>query len=112
MEKITEEVPIHLDAIEATSPGAMPTSLVSPTASTPTTSTDIQLGEESASRPFLTFVLVTLLAALGGALFLAFQQTSLPDLPSTPTQKLGAPINPAPAPAPKIPDSSSAPAPY
>jgi len=117
MEKITEEVPVHLDAIEATtSPGAMPTSLVSPTASTPTTSTDLQLGEESASRPFLTFVLVTLLAALGGALFLAFQQTNLPDLPSTPPQKLGPsinpPPNPPPAPVPKIPDSSSAPAPH
>jgi protein phosphatase len=110
MEKITEEVPVHLEAIEATSPGAMPTSLVNPTASTPTISTDLQLGEESASRPFLTFVLVTLLAALGGALFLAFQQTNLPDLPSTPAQKLGAPSNPVPA--PKIPDSSSVPAPY
>jgi len=64
MEKITEEVPVHLEAIEATSPGAMPTTLVSPTASTPSTNTEIPSSEESASRPFLTFVLVALLAAL------------------------------------------------
>jgi serine/threonine protein phosphatase PrpC len=111
LEKITEEVPIHLDAIEATSPGAMPTSLVSPTASTPSTNTDVAAAEEKASRPFLTFVLVTLLAALGGALFLAFQQTSLPDLPSAPTPTTGVPAPPTPAPAPKNPDSSPAPNP-
>jgi len=109
MEKITEEVPVHLDAIEATSPGAIPTSLVSPTASTPSTNTEIPTGEEAASRPFLTFVLVTLLAALGGALFLAFQQTKLPDLPSAPTQRAAAQMN-SPAPAPSIPDSARAPA--
>jgi len=114
MEKITEEVPVHLDAIEATSPGAMPTTLVSPTASTPSTDTDSQTAEESTSRPFLTFVLVTLLAALGGALFLAFQQTNLPDLPSSPTQKAGVPKNPPPDPMPaqKIPDSSTTPIPH
>jgi protein phosphatase len=110
VEKITEEVPVHIEAIEATSPGAIPTSLVSPTASTPSTSTGIPVGEEPASRPFLTFVLVTLLAALGGALFLAFQQSNLPDLPVAPPQRTGALLNPPPAPAPKIPDSSSAPA--
>jgi protein phosphatase len=110
IEKITEEVPVHIEAIEATSPGAIPTSLVSPTASTPSTSTGIPAGEESPSRPFLTFVLVTLLAALGGALFLAFQQTNLPDLPVAPPQRAGALINPPPVPTPKIPDSSSAPA--
>ena len=71
MEKVTEEVPVHVDAIEATSPGAMPTTLVSPTASTPSNNTDVRAAEESTSRPFLTFVLVTLLAALGGAIFLA-----------------------------------------
>jgi len=107
-EKITEEVPIHLDAIESTSPGALPTTLVSPTASTPSTNTDIHAAEEKASRPFLTFVLVTLLAALGGALFLAFQQTSLPDLPSTPSPTAATPAPTPPAPAPKNPDSAPA----
>jgi serine/threonine protein phosphatase PrpC len=108
IDKITEEVPIHLDAIEATSPGAMPTSLVSPTASTPSTNTNIRAAEDPASRPFLTFVLVTLLAALGGALFLAFQQTNLPDLPSAPGAATAVPTKaaPTPAPAPKNLDSS------
>jgi serine/threonine protein phosphatase PrpC len=105
MEKITEEVPVHIDAIEATSPGALPTTLVSPTASTPSTDTEVRAAEESASRPFLTFVLVTLLAALGGAIFLAFQQTSPPDLPSVPTPATRAPANPPPA--PRIPNSDS-----
>src|ERR1039457_2450080 len=111
MEKITEEVPVHVDAIEATSPGAMPTTLVSPTASTPSNDTDVRAAEESTSRPFLTFVLVTLLAALGGAIFLAFQQTSPPDLPSAPTHTTRPTTNSAPvlAPAPKIPDSASPP---
>jgi hypothetical protein len=111
MEKITEEVPIHVEAIEATSPGAMPTTLVSPTASTPSNDTDVRAAEEPTSRPFLTFVLVTLLAALAGAIFLAFQQTSPPDLPSIPTPKPGAATNPAsvPAPPPKVPDSASLP---
>jgi serine/threonine protein phosphatase PrpC len=111
IEKITEEVPIQLDAIEATSPGAMPTSLVSASASTPSTNTAVHAAEESASRPFLTFVLVTLLAALGGALFLAFQQTNLPDLPSTPIPTTSVPTKapPIPAPAPNNPDSSPAP---
>ena len=114
-DKITEEVPVHIDAIDTTSPGAMPTSLVSPTASTPSTNTDIQSNEESesASRPFLTFVLVTLLAALGGALFLAFQQPNLPDLPSRPAHNMNAPANAAPSstPSPKLPDSSLGPIP-
>jgi len=57
---------------------------VSPTASTPSTNTNPPTKEESGSRPLLTFVLVTLLAALGGALYLAFQQANLPDLPSAP----------------------------
>ena len=85
-DKITQEVPVHAEAIDLTSPGALPTTLVSPTASTPSTdtNTNVQAAEETASRPFLTFVLVTLLAALGGALFLAFQQKSLPDLPTSP----------------------------
>jgi hypothetical protein len=100
-EKITEEVLVHLEALESTSPGAMPTSLVSPTASTPSTGTLAHAAEESASRPFLTFVLVTLLAALGGALFLAFQQTSLPDLPSAPTPTKAAPAKAPPTPAPE-----------
>jgi protein phosphatase len=107
-DKITEEMPVHMDAIDATSPGAIPTSLVSPTASTPSTNTDLpsQKESESASRPFLTFVLVTLIAALGGALFLAFQRPKLPDLPSRPS--LGAPVQIAPSstPSPKPPDSS------
>ena len=108
-EKITEEVPVHMDAIEATSPGAMPTTLVSPTASTPSTNTDVHAAEEPTSRPFLTFVLVTVLAALGGALFLAFQQTNLPDLPPSPTQKAGMPnrLPSVPTPAQKKPDSST-----
>jgi protein phosphatase len=83
-DKITEEVPIRPELLDSTSPGALPTTLVSSTASTPSTSTDVRPTEETASRPFLTFVLVTLLAALGGALFLAFQQTDLPDLPTSP----------------------------
>ena len=114
MEKITEEVPVHLEALEATSPGAMPTRLASSTASTPSTNTDVQAAEESASRPFLTFVLVTLLAALGGALFLAFQQAHLPDLPSTPAPRAGnaaqaAPI-PSSSPLPETPEPSLPPA--
>ena len=106
IEKITEEVPVHLDAIESTSPGAMPTRLASSTASTPSTNTDDQVAEESASRPFLTFVLVTLLAALGGALFLAFQQSHLPDLPSSPSPKSWGPTKSAQsqAPASAIPE--------
>ncbi|MGD0836487.1 MAG: PP2C family serine/threonine-protein phosphatase [Polyangia bacterium] len=93
-EKITEEVLVRADLIDATSPGALPTALVSSTASTP--SVNVGLGspvaEDSPPRPFLTFVLVTLLAALGGALFLAFQQTDIPDLPTGPDQmQLAAP---------------------
>jgi len=110
MEKITEEVPVHVEAIEATSTGAMPTSLVSPTASTPSNNTEVPPHEEPSSRPFLTFVLVTLLAALGGALFLAFQQTNLPDLPSAPTRQTGVPSIPVHAPATQIPDPALAPA--
>jgi serine/threonine protein phosphatase PrpC len=83
-DKITEEVQIRAEAIDATSPGALPTRLVSPTASTPSTSHEVQPAPEPASRPFLTFILVTLIAALGGAIFLAFQRTNLPDLPSVP----------------------------
>ena len=103
-EKTTEEFPIPVDA---TSPGAMPTSLVSTTASTPSISDEIPAPEETASRPFLTFVLVTLLAALGGALFLAFQRSSLPDLPSTPPQVSAGKGRAIPAPPmpPKTPDS-------
>jgi len=96
-EKTTEEFPIPADA---SSPGAMPTNLVSPTASTPSASHEIPTSEETAARPFLTFVLVTLLAALGGALFLAFQQSSVPDLPAAP-----APHPPSNASAPKPPVS-------
>jgi serine/threonine protein phosphatase PrpC len=112
VDKITEEVPIRADAIDATSPGAMPTSLVSPTTSPPQASTDSGPVEESRSRPFLTFVLVTLLAALGGVLFLAFQQSSLPDLPSVPQQSAVATEQaslPAPHPALKALDASSSP---
>ncbi len=101
-DKITEEVLVRPDAIDATSPGALPTSLVSPTASTPSARTEIDDSPEATSRPFLTFVLVTLLAALGGALFLAFQQTELPDLPvgssqqpTTSVQSDQAPVRPA-----------------
>ncbi len=106
-DKITEEVPVRFDMLDATSRGALPTMLVSPTASTPSTSTELQTAEETASRPFLTFVLVTLLAALGGALFLAFQQTDLPDLPSfpSPDQAQAAPA------ASRASDSSPTPAP-
>jgi len=86
MEKITEELIVHADAIEATTKGAMPTSLSSPmAASTPATSTELPVSDEPASRPFLTFILVTLLAALGGAIFLAFQQSHMPDLPNSKT---------------------------
>ena len=91
MDKITEEVPVRPDVIDATSPGALPTSMVNPTGSTPSTNTDVEAAAESSSRPFLTFVLVTLLAALGGALFLAFQQSSLPDLPGVPSRGSAAP---------------------
>jgi serine/threonine protein phosphatase PrpC len=113
-EKITEEVPIHLDAIEATSPGAMPTTLVSPTASTPSNNTDIRAAEVKASRPLLTFVLITLLAALGGALFLAFQQTALPDLPSAPTPTTRVPTSApvAPSATPKNLDSAPTASPH
>ncbi len=83
MEKITEELIVHADAIEATTKGAMPTVLSNPTASTPATSTELPVSDEPASRPFLTFILVTLLAALGGAIFLAFQQSRVPDLPNS-----------------------------
>jgi PPM family protein phosphatase len=105
VDKPTEEVPI---AIDPASPGAMPTSLASSTASTPSVGTDIRQPDEPASRPFLTFILVTLLAALGGALFLAFQQTSLPDLPPAPRELRNKPAAPAPPPAAatRLPDSS------
>ena len=109
-EKTTEEFPI---AADASSPGAMPTNLASSTASTPSISHEIPTEEETGSRPFLTFVLVTLLAALGGALFLAFQQSSLPDLPTSPPQPnagKGQTV-PAPAAAPKFPDTLPAPPP-
>jgi hypothetical protein len=93
-DKTTEEFPI---APETASPGAMPTSLASSTASTPSVSHEIATPEEdAASRPFLTFILITLLAALAGALFLAFQKTSLPDLPSSPTSVQGTPPAPGP----------------
>jgi serine/threonine protein phosphatase PrpC len=105
VDKITEELPIHVENIDATSPGAMPTSLVSPTASTPSTNTSLHSAEAQASRPFLTFVLVTLLAALGGALFLAFEHPRLPDLPSVPTRATGIPA-PDSKPAPKLTDAS------
>jgi len=103
-EKTTEEFPIPA---EASSPGAMPTNMVSATASTPSVSHEIQTAEENSSRPFLTFVLVTLLAALGGALFLAFQQSRLPDLPSTSSEpNAGKTHTPAAQPAqPQSPDS-------
>ena len=107
-DKPTEEFPIPIDA---TSPGAMPTSLASTTASTPSVSHEIRTAEETTSRPFLTFVMVTLLAALGGALFLAFQQTSLPDLPSRPTQGKGITAAPAPMARPMSPDATPHPTP-
>jgi serine/threonine protein phosphatase PrpC len=110
-EKPTEEFPIPPDV---SSPGAMPTNLVSPTASTPSASHEIPTSEETAARPFLTFVLVTLLAALGGALFLAFQESSVPDLPNAPSAQK--PVNagsarvvptpPAPSPDTSPPASS------
>jgi hypothetical protein len=95
VEKITEELLVHADAIEATTKGAMPTRLSNPTASTLATSTELPASDEPASRPFLTFILVTLLAALGGAIFLAFQQSHVPDLPTS-----KAAPNPPLAPAP------------
>lgn len=99
-DKVTEEVPVRPDSLDATSPGAMPTTLVNPSASTPSTSTETQTAGEATSRPFLTFVLVALLAALGGALFLAFQETNLPDLPSAPATDPSA--NPAPTSTPAL----------
>ncbi|MBN2576893.1 MAG: protein phosphatase 2C domain-containing protein [Deltaproteobacteria bacterium] len=99
-EKTTEEFPIPSDPA---SPGAMPTDLAGTAGSTPSVSHDIATTQETASRPFLTFVLVTLLAALGGALFLAFQQTKLPDHPAAPPQ-LG---RPSPEPAPPVQPSTS-----
>jgi serine/threonine protein phosphatase PrpC len=104
-DKITEEVPIRAEAIDATSPGALPTRMVSPTASTPSTNAEVLPPVEPASRPFLTFVLVTLLAALGGAIFLAFQRTNLPDLPSSPR---GASTPPPTPPSPARSFDSSA----
>ena len=103
-EKNTEEFPISSDT---SSPGAMPTSLVSTTASTPSVSHEIRTTEETGSRPFLTFVLVTLLAALGGALFLAFQPTSVPDLPTRPAQLNNArpALPPRPAVRTNVPDA-------
>ncbi len=103
-EKTTEEFPLPADA---GSPGAMPTNLVSTTASTPSASHEIPTTEETGSRPFLTFVLVTLLAALGGALFLAFQQTNLPDLPSTtsPRQAVKGSVAPTVKSLPASPDT-------
>jgi serine/threonine protein phosphatase PrpC len=99
----TEEVPAVPDT---SSPGAMPMTLSSPTASTPSVSHEIRAADQdSASRPFLTFVLVTLLAALGGALFLAFQKTSLPDLPTAGQQ-------PMPAARPSATDAIPAPPPH
>jgi hypothetical protein len=89
----------------------MPTSLSSTTASTPSASHEIRAAEDTASRPFLTFVLVTLLAALGGALFLAFQQTSLPDLSSFPPQGKGTTAAPPPVALPKSPDATATPTP-
>jgi PPM family protein phosphatase len=106
-EQTTEEFPIP-PAPDPGSPGAMPTSLVSTTASTPSVSHEIRTSDEPGSRPFLTFVLVTLLAALGGALFLAFQKTSLPDLPPTPPTP---PQLRPPKVAPSPPDLSPPPAP-
>jgi protein phosphatase len=80
LDKTTEEV---LAVSDPASPGAMPTNPAAATPSPPSPSHELDTApEDSASRPLLTFVLVTLLAALGGALFLAFQRTSLPDLPS------------------------------
>jgi serine/threonine protein phosphatase PrpC len=102
-EKNTEEFPVV--SPDTSSPGAMPTPLASTTASTPSVSHEIATSDETGSRPFLTFVLVTLLAALGGALFLAFQQANLPDLP--PSQPKPAKVTPPPAPA--IPEPSNAP---
>lgn len=106
LEKVTEEFPI---AVDPASPGAMPTSLVSTTASTPSVSHEIKTAEEPGARPFLTFVLVTLLAALGGALFLAFQRTSLPDLSPSPAQLI--PPKTAAPPSEAIPTGAPAPAP-
>jgi len=97
-EKVTLELPTQPDVADTSSPGALPTRLVNPTASTPSSSSELHTVEEKPSRPFLTFVLITLLAALGGALFLAFQKPSLPDLPSRLSAK--APAAPAPSPAP------------
>jgi protein phosphatase len=99
-DKVTEEVPIRLDALDTTSPGAMPTSLVNPSASTPSTATEKHSASATTSRPFLTFVLVTLLAALAGALFLAFQETNLPDLPSASAPSTSVSTNPVPPPTP------------
>jgi PPM family protein phosphatase len=108
-EKTTEEFPVPPDP---GSPGAMPMDLAGATASTPSVSHEIATSDEdSSSRPFLTFILVTLLAALGGALFLAFQKTNLPDLPSAPAQlKRPSPAPPAPVPA-AAPDTHPTPAP-
>jgi serine/threonine protein phosphatase PrpC len=105
-DKVTEEFPVPVDP---GSPGAMPTNLVSTTASTPSVSHEIKTAEEPGSRPFLTFLLVTLLAALGGAIFLALQQTSVPDLPSTPAQIQ--PSQAAPPPAAPAPTALPTPAP-
>jgi protein phosphatase len=101
-DKVTEEVPVRPDFLDATSPGAMPTTLVNPSASTPSTTTETKTAAEATSRPFLTFVLVTLLAALAGALFLAFQETNLPDLPSAPAPRTSPSPNPPPSSTPAL----------
>jgi serine/threonine protein phosphatase PrpC len=101
-EKTTEEFPV---AVDSGSPGAMPTSLASSTASTPSVSHEIPTADESASRPFLTFALVTLLAALGGAIFLAFQPKSIPDLPAAPAHARQAPPSPPPPATPEHTDA-------
>jgi hypothetical protein len=102
---------VRPDAVDSASPGALPTTLVSPTASTPSTNTNVLAAEEAASRPLLTFVLVTLLAALGGALFLAFQKASLPDLPARPTPERANRASPAENPQKPNSDPSQTPAP-
>jgi len=95
-DKVTEEVPIRADALENSSPGAIPVNPGVPTLGGQSPASYLkQTGAAPAtSKPLLTFVFLTLLAALGGALFLAFQKSDWPDQPSNLSVAAPQPENP------------------
>jgi serine/threonine protein phosphatase PrpC len=83
VDKVTAEVPIRPDILELFSSGAIPANSSDANLAAikrSGTSSEVHKPNESA-KPLLTFVLVTLLAALAGALFLAFQKTNWPEFP-------------------------------